>query len=349
MSNQIKTERNICVDAVKVAAIIGVMIIHASSPALAETAGGVNWFFGLFWRTAACGAVPLFLMCSGVLFLSPEKPVSIKKVFTRSIPRILAAMFFWGLIYKIWHLCLENNFSAGNLWFAVKRLLLFDQEFHFYYLHIILIVYIFLPVTSAFVKNADKKTLRYFLAVWFAFGILYPTLKPFHPFSMVGGITGQYHINMVYASIGYGVLGSYLHKYPPKPVLSAALFAVGEAAVFAGTAILSVRDGATNEIFLQGMSVGVCFAAAGAFGIICRISAGAGKKLSRVLVFISKGSFCVYLTHIFALKTFADHGFSALSFNRLFSIPAVALATFAVSLAAYFILSKIPFFNRWFI
>ena len=27
MSNQIKTERNICVDAVKVAAIIGVMII----------------------------------------------------------------------------------------------------------------------------------------------------------------------------------------------------------------------------------------------------------------------------------------------------------------------------------
>ena len=44
----------------------------------------------------------------------------------------------------------------------------------FYYLHILLLVYAFVPVARVFVRSASRRDLEYLLAVWFVTGILFP-------------------------------------------------------------------------------------------------------------------------------------------------------------------------------
>ncbi|MBQ7499995.1 MAG: acyltransferase family protein [Clostridia bacterium] len=109
MNGAIADKRNTCVDLTKTTAIIFVIIIHSTSPVLWETFGSFPWLSGLFWGSVSRSAVPLFLMCSGVLFLSPERKLSVRKLYTRTLPRILVALFVWASIYKIWRLIKDGG------------------------------------------------------------------------------------------------------------------------------------------------------------------------------------------------------------------------------------------------
>ena len=72
--------RNRTVDLVKTLAIGGVVLIHVAAPPLSVAlTGSGDWLAALFWGTVSRASVPLFLMASGTLLLSPEKPLSLKK------------------------------------------------------------------------------------------------------------------------------------------------------------------------------------------------------------------------------------------------------------------------------
>lgn len=340
--------RDVGLDLVKAAAIFGVLTIH-SCQYTAPVASG-PWLLMVFWGSLVRASVPLFLMCSGALFLDREREFSVKKLFTRSIPRILAAMVVWGMFYKVVEL--GGDLSFAGLWQGLKEVLTLQQVFHFYYLHMILIVYLFLPVTRLFTDHANKRQVQYLLALWFAFGVFYPTVKGFWPFTLLGGMAPSFLINITYASIGYGVLGHYLRTYPAKTLWTGVLAAVaGFALVFGGVVGLSVRDGALNAMPFDGPTVGVALLAAGLFRLLTapevtqRLNAGVKKAA----VFLSKGSFCVYLVHVFFLNLLADRGITAASFPPAFGAPLLALTVLVPSLAVYWALSHIPVVNRWLI
>lgn len=133
----------------------------------------------------------------------------------KNIARILIALFFWAAAYKVFNLVTEENLHWDSIIQACKDLLMFRHEGHLYYLHMMLIVYVCLPITRHFVTHAEKHNLQYALGVWFVFGIIYPTFLHFYPFQLLQGIPVQWCINMTYASIGYGLLGYYLKAYNP--------------------------------------------------------------------------------------------------------------------------------------
>lgn len=332
------------IDRVKAAAIFCVVVIHCGY--YADPVGSPDWAGALFWGALVRGAVPLFLMCSGALLLPPERELPFRRLLKRNLLRLLIAMWAWALVYKLWHL-VGAGWSAAGVWQAVKEVLVFDQEFHFYYIHMMLLVYLFLPVTRLLVRAADDKTLRYALGLWFALGILYPTLLPYWPFSLLRGFPLEYQINMTYACIGYGLLGWYLRRHPLRRGLSAALFLAGFALTFGGTWFFSSRHLALDERWLQGMRVPVCLMAAGGFCLLA--GAGGGARLDRVTEFISRGSFCVYLCHVLFLYAFARIGLTAELLPRAVSIPLLAAAVFVCSLAVYAVLRRIPLVNRWLI
>ena len=124
---------------------------------------------------------------------------------------------------------------------AFKEVLLFKQEFHLYFLQIMVVVYVFLPVTRIITKHAAKKELKYALAVWFLLGIVYPTVKPFWPVTLLSGIPVQWMINMTYAAIGYGLLGYYLSQYLISLKWSILFLVVGFLGVDGGTVFMSMR------------------------------------------------------------------------------------------------------------
>ncbi len=343
--------RDTAIDMIKTAAIVCVLLIHASTRGggYFQPVGSSRYLATVFWGSVSRAAVPLFLMCSGALMLPPERELTLKKLWGRSIPRLLIALFFWAALYKLYNGWASGTLDSGYLVTSLKELALFRHENHLYYLHIMLPVYALLPATRAFVRGASDREIDYFLLIWFLVGILYPTLRPYKPFSLLYGIPGQWLLNMTYASVGYGVLGLRLRRRPFKTGLAAVLAAAGFAAAMGGTVIGTKVTGAFYEHFLEGMTVGVCMLAAGIFSLCVNGAEKATEKTAKHLAFFSKASFCVYLVHIFVLKGVSHLGLNIESLHSAVSVPLLALVMLAVSLLVYLLLSRIPWVKRWLI
>lgn len=149
------------VDYAKTLAIVCVVMIHVSSEILlGRQIGSAAWLEGLFWSSLARGAVPLFLMCSGVLFLDRSGGLSVRRIWKRNIPHILLALLVWAAVYKLVPRFLHEKLTAEALRTILLELLCGQHEGHLYFLHIMLLVYAALPVTYTFAANADEKTER---------------------------------------------------------------------------------------------------------------------------------------------------------------------------------------------
>ncbi len=349
-SAEITGKRSGAIDMLKSIAIFGVLTIHATFGGLAAGVATANWFASVFWGSIVRSSVPIFLMCSGALLLDPKKELSLTTLYRKNLLRILIALFFWATAYKLYGLLVSGSgFSLGNIIQSVKEVLTFQHEFHLYYLHIMILVYVCLPVTRIITAGATKQQLRYLLAVWFVLGIVFPVAKEFWPFTLLSGIPLQWMMNMSYSAIGFGILGYYITSDTQwKAGFSLMLFFCGFLCVFGGTAAMSIRAGALYQLFWEGMSPGVCFMAAGLFGTITALSRS-GNSRYRVAEKISKASFCVYLVHVFFLNVFTGLGFTVSLLPSLISIPLLVLAVFVCSYAVYLILSRIPVVNKYLI
>ena len=338
------------IDVVKTAAILYVVLCHvAAAPFSGGTVGTTSWYSALLWTSLAHACVPLFFMASGVLLLKPEKELTFQKLYTKNLPRILAALFFWALCYKIVSLKLMNSLTLPDVIDAVKYLLLFHHEEHLYYLHITLLAYAALPITRLFVQYADQQLLKYALALWFLLGILYPTVRTFWPFTLLSGIPVQWRMNMTYASIGYMLLGHYLSVYHPRPnrCISALTLLSGFLLTFWGTCLTSYTAGKPDSHFLEGMGVFVFLVVLGTWNLCQTVSLS--KNSRKLAGFLARASFCIYLTHIFFLQAFARWGFRAADGPVLLTVPLISGLIVCCCCAIYMVLSRVPVVRRWLI
>ena len=342
--SELKRDYNI--DLLKVIAIFGVLIIHSCN--YNSEIASLNWVSAVFWGTITRASVPIFLMTSGAMMLEPKKELGMKKLYLHNFLRIVIAMVFWAWAYKLFYSFFARELSIGRAFEQLGEVLLFQQEFHFYYLHMIIIVYMFLPITRIITKYADKKQLEYTLFIWLLFGIVYPTLRLFKPFSGFDGIVGNWVMTMPYAAIGYGLLGYYLKKYPPVKSTGICLTISGFAVIFWGTYIASAAGGEFYSGFMEGMSVGTLMLAVGIYTLIDSVTIKPGK-FAKCITWLSKASFCVYLVHIFFLRLIEMRGFSIDLWYEFFTIPALAIVVFVCSIAVYAVLSKIPLVRKWLI
>ena len=98
--------RSVPVDAAKTAAIFGTLLIHASAAGgFAGAPGSFGWTSALFWNCLLRSAVPVFFLCSGALLLPPEKEVTVRRVWTKYIPRILRPCFSGPQPMRVWSCC----------------------------------------------------------------------------------------------------------------------------------------------------------------------------------------------------------------------------------------------------
>lgn len=342
-----ETKRLAGIDLVKAAAIFCVLVIHSCIPGYSRPLGGFDWYSSVFWGSVTRMAVPLFLMCTGALLLDPAKSFSAPRFFRKNFLRLFIALFFWAAVYKLYRLVFGGGLTGAGVVQALKELVLFRHEDHLYYLHIALLVYAFVPVLRVLAEHAGKKCLIWLLALWAALGILYPTVRGFWPFTLLGGVPAQWMLNMTWASLGYVLLGFFMRTYPPKRGAAALIFAAGFAVTFGGTVLMSLRAGTLDTTFLEGMTVGVALEAAGAFGLLS--SAKPRGTAAKVTGYISRASFCVYLVHLLVMYALGSLGVNALLLPCIISIPLMALVLLAVSCAVYFVLSKIPLVNRYLI
>ena len=273
MRGWIHMQRDHTIDILKTLAIFGVIVIHTAADTLIENIGTFQWMAALFWTTLFRAAVPVFFMCSGALFFDPERELTIHRLFSKYIAKILIAMTAWRILY--------DCFGIGG---------------HLYYLQILILFYAIAPVIRVFILHASTADLRYALSFWFLLGIIYPTVRHFF---QIDGIYGQWAINMTYASIGYGMLGYYLKQNPISRNAGIALFLFGFILTYSATYYLSLQAGSLNTAFSEGMSLGPACMAIGIRGIIGHISTNYSFFQST-----AKASLCVFFVHSFFLYRF---------------------------------------------
>lgn len=340
--------RDLRLDAVRALAIVMVLVIHSASSGLLATPGTVNWWGALFWGGLARPAVPLFFVCSGALMLCRD--VTPKRILTHNLPRILCAMFAWAFLYQLCHL-LAQGFTPAGLWAAVKSTLVLRHEFHFYYLHILLLVYAFLPVLRVFVRSASRRELEYALAVWAVTGILFPLIYEFWPFSRVGPISSWWRMPMSFSAVGYALLGHYLRQYGAsiRRRWYAVAWVAGLVVTVWGTAALSLKNGALYESFLSGMSPGPMLMTVGLFGGILTGPREPTGRWAKVISLLARASFCVYLVHILFLQFFQRLGLSGGNTPCILFVPLTALVLLGCSLVVWAVLDRIPWVRRYLI
>lgn len=351
MNELVKRKRDIGIDLIKTVAIIGVVMIHTCTTGYSSyEILSFNWTCSVFWGSIVRASVPLFFMCSGALLLSPEKEFSIRRLYKKNMPRIVLAMFAWATFYKAFHLLAAGTLSADACIQAIKEVLLFKHEYHLYFLHIILLIYAFLPITRIFVKNASRRQMQYALILWFCLGIVYPTLKPFWPLTLLGGIPQQWMLNLTYASVGYSVFGYYFTKYKLSVRKSALLAAVGFSAVFGFTVHFSARVDSLDLRYFEGASIGVALLAAGVFNLLYHLKEHiTSTRVQTALIKCANASFCIFLVHVFWLDVFRALHIDVTLLPCIVSIPLMVSGIIILSWFSYALLSKIPIVKRWLI
>ena len=291
--------------------------------------------------------VPLFVMISGALFLAPSYEVTVKKFYTRKIPRIVFLYFFWLLFYNV-----VNFLENGIVWnfTNVKKQIVLESllgkgMYHMWYLPMLAVLYLLTPFLKSFA--ADRKKCMLFCALGFAYSILLPTALKFEfPYrTIVESLYNQFDCSFFGGYVTYYVLGHALHEYVPKlsAQKKAALGLGGVIAMGIEIAVCnawSVKTGIMSTILNTPFSV-TAFIGAAAIFLLLRdgVSGRKQEELSGRLAGLTLG---IYLIHPLFLRIYGWLGGTTLFAPAAIAVPLIIVLITLVSGAAVYVLSKIP-------
>ncbi len=350
--------RDIPADILKCICCICVVIIHSASLGITRLdIHSFDWYCALFWGSISRFAVPIFFMVTGALLLDPAKNLSIKRIYKNYFFRMLLCLFFWSLMYDFYSYIAYWIFWRlyYPTWFidSIVDMLTFDHHFHLYYLQILLVFYALLPIVRSFVASADRKMLRYALIVWFILGVCFPFLRYFEPFASVEGIPGQYPLQMVYSSIGYGLLGYYIktahieRRHLKHFVLC---FIGGFLAIYVPTILISHAQGEWFTPLLESFTPPTTALCIGIYGAVTILFRGKNEAECPRIVAFSKASFSIYLTHHFFVMALRKLMRTKLYTTfPLLNVPAQTILILCCCILVYAVLRRLPGMRKWLI
>lgn len=188
----IQKERFVWCDAIRLLAFYMLLCCHAADPfyaaaAYASSGSSVNpelvqW--GVRWGSLVRPCVPLFVMLTGVLSLPVRS--SMESFYKKRIPRVLFPFLIWSVIYYLtpwftgllgmdkqvviklfsWAESDSQTFSDG-----LANVIRIPYAFsfiacHMWYIYMLIGLYLYLPIFSAWVERATKRQKEFFLLLW---------------------------------------------------------------------------------------------------------------------------------------------------------------------------------------
>lgn len=331
------------VDALRVTATMMVICIHVAAQLLGGLPGSKTWLFGNLLDSISRPAVPLFLMISGMLLLSPDRILPIWAFFRRRFIRVIIPLLFWSLIYFLWA-SLPNGLSP--VWSSfLPNLLSGTVYYHLGFLYALIGLYLIVPVVQNFTCVAKERDYIYLISLWIFSIAITPFLSRFF------GVEISYYFRPIAGYLGYFVAGYYFSKIRPirfRYILIILFIAL--AVIFFGTFILSKKSGALDQFFYDYLSL-PCIAAAFALFLLFKQLPfdrlyNALPNLKKLILLASSVSFSIFLIHLIIMETL-QYGrlgitLKANTFTPLFGAPISILVIFIVSLGIALVMRRIP-------
>jgi surface polysaccharide O-acyltransferase-like enzyme len=342
-------------DGLRILAICGVVAIHVVGLYVANTdrRGSRSWWVATAIDIGAIWTVPVFVMISGALLLSPRAHRAGPAAFYRKrFARILPALVVWHLVYLLLVRMVLRGEDPDPRTIGV---LLIDGRVYtaLYFLWLIAGLYVIAPVLTAFLAAGGRRrayvtagvTLGWTLVAYMVAGVgsLLDAPRPIH----LGAWT------MWWPYVGYFVAGWALHHVR--------LRGWRLVAVLLGIAVLlaegvwrwgSKPDLPVHQALFPVSYLGATVALAAIGVFVAAISLGArfrpSERTGRLIVRLSDASFGVFLVHLLLLAliqwAFPEWPVGESLAATLLTCAVVIVASFAVSLGA----ARVPYLRAIF-
>ena len=318
-------------DVVRLVAMFTVVCCHSADP--------FNFYPGeppanideiKFWG-AAYGAflrpcVPLFVMITGALLLPVRGEIS--AFYKKRISRVFWPFLIWSVIYNLfpWFTGLLGlnpeiildffpysgeeaarqslNVSLGYIAEMPLNFSLLDV--HMWYIYLLIGLYLYLPIFSAWVEKASEKAKLWFLVAWGITGLLPYYYQFVSPYIWGGCAWNSFNMLYYFAGFnGYLLLGHYLRNldWALGKILAIGLpmFVIGYAVTFFGfryiTALPEFSD-EMLELFFTYCSLNVVMMTIPVF-MLCKKVNFRSEGIRKALANLTLCGFGIYMIHYF--------------------------------------------------
>lgn len=319
--------RLLWLDATRIVAIFGVVLLHAAAPHLYQfrSSEAGDWHVANIIDALTRPAVPLFFMVSGALLLG--RPIDIPQLKPR-LKRLIVPLMAWSIIYLAMRAITNSNLDLIAL---VLRMPLMPVMYHLWFLYALVGLYLCLPLVAPAIQAASTTQLRYGLGLWVLASVILPS------FELMFGAKSSIELSTMAGYMGYMVLG-YVLAQAPRPsrkqaLLALALIGIGYGITVFGTAIITAQQGRFFSGFYNYFSPNVMLFSVGAF-VIMRVALE-GRQ-SRLAKGMSDLSFGIYLCHVAVLAV----GNMLFDIRGWWIVP-FAVLVFAVSAIGVFVVRRI--------
>jgi len=337
-------------DSLRAIAMLGVIIIHVSSPLVNMTYGRNMsfWWIGNFVDSGVRFAVPLFLMLSGATLLVREYKLS--EFYKRRFLRVLVPFLFWMIVYWVYRWFMlspkqQPQDVQSILQWAVHLFLKEGISKHLWYIYMIVFIYLFVPFLGKGIRKLSNSAILYLLIGWVILTFACRSI----PLNMYNW-SGDYISKLVgyFLFAGYLIVGYYLSKIS----IASTKIRYGALLVFILTIILS----AVSTYFLSSIAHKLDLKMYGYLNINTIVQTIAlfilvkdvevkNRYFSMFQHTVSNYSYGIYLVHILVLGVFFNNGIFWTMAHPLISLPLVFILTLATSFVIIYILRKIPYGN----
>lgn len=312
----------------RIIACFAIILLHslfASTVYYGESMSSFDIAFERIFEHLLMWAVPLFLMISGALLLDPEREVTIKKVYTKYIRRLLTALIVFTLVFQILDYVMEGADGIFSEW--IHDLISGQSWAHMWYLYMMIGIYITLPLYKR-VAMAGKKLVAYTIIILVVFTSVVPMIGSFG-YEIAFGIPTA-TVYPVYLFLGYYFCNNRL-----SAKASFCFLAVGTAVIavtsYIGTSEWMLAFSKYNSIFVIMQTVGI-------FGLLYRVN----FRENRFAESLNQCSFGIYMIHMIGVRAVMKWlEVDPYVYGPMFFI-LMGIVLFFVSYAVTYVIRKIP-------
>ena len=360
ISNQ-KNQHIVWLDVVRFIAMFTVVCCHCTDPfnfypGTAPNIGEIK-LWGAIYGSVLRPCVPLFVMITGALLLPVRGDAS--TFYKKRIPRVFYPFLIWSVLYNLFpwitgllglnpQIILDFFPYAGeevmqqSFSVSLEYILMIPFNFsilavHMWYIYLLIGLYLYLPVFSAWVEKASERAKLMFLL---ALGVtlLLPYYYQFVS-NYLWGTCSWNSFGMLYAFAGFNgylLLGHYLKnlEWSLKKTLAIGIpmFAVGYAVTFLGFRHITALPEYTDEmleLFFTYCSLNVVMMTIPVFMLAKKVKVNS-ERMKKALANLTVCGFGIYMIHYFFTGPSVVL-MRAIDMPIGLQIPVAAILAFAVS------------------
>ena len=360
LSNQ-KNQHIVWLDVVRFIAMFTVVCCHCTDPfnfypGTAPNIGEIK-LWGAIYGSVLRPCVPLFVMITGALLLPVRGDAS--TFYNKRIPRVFYPFLIWSVLYNLFpwitgllglnpQIILDFFPYAGeevmqqSFSVSLEYILMIPFNFsilavHMWYIYLLIGLYLYLPVFSAWVEKASERAKLMFLLAW-GVTLLLPYYYQFVS-NYLWGTCSWNSFGMLYAFAGFNgylLLGHYLKnlEWSLKKTLAIGIpmFAVGYAVTFLGFRHITALPEYTDEmleLFFTYCSLNVVMMTIPVFMLAKKVKVNS-ERMKKALANLTVCGFGIYMIHYFFTGPSVVL-MRAIDMPIGLQIPVAAILAFAVS------------------